>query len=197
MSGLRSRFRPQWTVVLAVPVLAIVGVLVVRVGSSAPPIAATTSQPAPPIHDITCDPTDHQNATTAIHLAIMINGQARDIRPDIGFANAMVSYPATGPVVTQADCFYWLHTGRADGIVHADPPTTTHRAFTLGDFFDVWRQPLGTAAVGSDEGSVTSYVNGHKYTGNPRTIPLTKHATIQLDVGTDTPPTPYTFPAGS
>ncbi|HEX4701939.1 MAG TPA: hypothetical protein VH352_07415 [Pseudonocardiaceae bacterium] len=195
MSGLRVR--PQWTVVLVVPVLAVVGILVVHFGSSAPPTAATTSQAAPAIHDITCDPADHGNVPTAVHLAVLVNGQARDIRPDIGFADALVTYPASGPLVTAADCFYWLHTGRADGVIHADPPPTARRTFTLGDFFDIWRQPLGTEAVGSDEGLVTSYVNGHRYTGNPRTIPLTEHATIQLDVGADIPPTSYTFPAGT
>ena len=39
--------------------------------------------------------------------------------------------------------------------------------------------------------------NGEVYRGNPRDIPLTKHAQIQLDVGTPLiAPQPVTFPAG-
>ena len=53
---------------------------------------------------------------------------------------------------------------------------------------------IGTDPI--EEGLVTSYVNGHRYTGNPRTIPLTDHTSIQLDVGQDVPPLPYRFPSG-
>jgi hypothetical protein len=193
MPGLRRPVAPRWLVALVVPALAIVAVLVVA-HTASPGRPAATSQLPPPINGIACDRTDHQNASVAVHLTIMINGVARDILPNVGIYNALVVYPSSGPMVTTADCYYWLHTGRADGIVHADPPAI--HQFTLGDFFDVWRQPLGTTAVASDEGSVTAYVNGKRYTGNPRTIPLTQHAAIQLDVGRDVSPTPYTFPNG-
>jgi hypothetical protein len=77
--------------------------------------------------------------------------------------------------------------------VHVAAPTAQHRPFVLGDFFDVWHQPLGTAAVGTDEGTVTSYVDGKQYSGNPRSIPLTDHAVIQLDVGQNVAPAAYSF----
>jgi hypothetical protein len=194
MPGLRRPAAPRWLVALVVPALAIVAVLVVARTGSPAPVATATGPLAPPINGITCDRADHPNAPVAVHLAIVINGAARDILPNVGIDNALVAYPSSGPVVTRADCYYWLHTGRADGVVHADPPAA--RSFTLGDFFDVWHQPLGTAAVASDEGAVTSYVNGRRYTGNPRTIPLTRHAAIQLDVGRDVAPIPYAFPTG-
>jgi hypothetical protein len=196
MPGLRRLVAPRWLVALVVPALAIVAVLVVaHPGSPAPAATATpTDRLAPPIGGITCDQVDHRNAPVAVHLTILIHGKARDILANVGTYNALVAYPSSGPVVTRADCYYWLHTGQADGVVHADPPAP--RAFTLGDFFDVWHQPLGTNAVTSAEGAVTSYVNGLRYTGNPRTIPLTQHAAIQLDVGQDVAPIPYTFPNG-
>jgi hypothetical protein len=194
MPGLRGPVAPRWLVALVVPALAVVAVLVVaRTGAPAGP-AVTTSRLAPPIGAITCDPVDHRNAPVAVHLTILVDGEARDILANVGSYNALVAYPSSGPVVTKADCYYWLHTGQADGVVHADPPAP--RAFTLGDFFDVWHEPLGTDAVASAEGAVTSYVNGRPYTGNPRTIPLTRHAAIQLDVGRDVAPTPYTFAGG-
>jgi len=49
--------------------------------------------------------------------------------------------------------------------------------------------------VGSDQGTVIAYVNGQRWTGDPRQIPLTRHAVIQLNVGTDVAPRPFTFPS--
>jgi hypothetical protein len=44
---------------------------------------------------------------------------------------------------------------------------------------------------------VTAYVDGRRFTGDPRSIPLRAHAVIQLDVGSlVVPPQPYRFPAG-
>jgi hypothetical protein len=43
---------------------------------------------------------------------------------------------------------------------------------------------------------VTAYVNGKPFAGDPRTIKLSPHAVIQLNVGTAVPPRPYTFPSG-
>ena len=54
----------------------------------------------------------------------------------------------------------------------------------LGELFDIWGQPLGRRTVGPARGAVTAIVNRHVWTGDPRRIPLTAHAQIQLDVGT-------------
>ena len=54
----------------------------------------------------------------------------------------------------------------------------------LGELFDIWGQPLGRRAVGPARGAVTAIVNRRVWTGDPRRIPLTAHAQIQLEVGT-------------
>lgn len=56
----------------------------------------------------------------------------------------------------------------------------------MGNFFDIWHQPLSTTQVGSATGTVTAYVNGTRYTGDPAAIPMTSHEDIQLDIGTPT-----------
>jgi hypothetical protein len=92
-------------------------------------------------------------------------------------------------------CFYWLHTHAADGIIHIESPIA--RTFTLGDFFDVWGQKLGPERVGPSPGPVTALIDGHVYRGNPRDIPLTAHAQIQLEVGRPlVAPVSITFPSG-
>jgi hypothetical protein len=75
----------------------------------------------------------------------------------------------------------WLHTHSADGIMHTESPIK--RTYTLGDFFDIWGQPLSRRRVGPARGSVTGLFNGRVFTGDPREIPLLAHAQIQLDVG--------------
>jgi hypothetical protein len=71
------------------------------------------------------------------------------------------------------------------------------RTFTLGNFFDVWGQELEPDRVGPASGHVTAIYNDRLFEGNPRQIPLTAHAQIQLDVGGPlVVPLAIAFPAG-
>lgn len=157
--------------------------------------AAAAQAPVPPVGDISCDTAKHGEAPLTIHLSILVNGVSSPVPATVGAVQPQTRPAANGDgeEVASARCYYWLHTGAADGVVHVAAPTGQHRPFVLGDFFDVWHQPLGTAAVGTDEGAVTSYVDGKRYTGNPRSIPLTDHAVIQLDVGQNVAPAAYSF----
>ena len=47
----------------------------------------------------------------------------------------------------------------------------------------MWGQKLSSTKVGPVGGPVTALYNGQVFRGNPRDIPLTKHAQIQLEVG--------------
>ena len=116
------------------------------------------------------------------HLTIFVNGSPRQVPAGIGIPGARAQNTAQGPFIDSGKCFYWLHTHAADGIIHTESPV--QRTYTLGDFFDEWGQPLGTGQVGPAKGHVTAIYNGQLYQGNPRDIPLTKHAQIQLEVGT-------------
>ena len=40
--------------------------------------------------------------------------------------------------------------------------------------------------MGSDRGQVIAYVNGQRFTGDPRSIPLDVHAVIRLNTGSYT-----------
>jgi hypothetical protein len=125
-----------------------------------------------------------------------VNGKEREVPEGIGITpprNEQQS--AQGPFVVSGSCFYWLHSHTADGIIHIESPV--QRTFTLGNYFDIWKQPLGRDQVGPAKGPVTAYVNGRRFSGDPRSIPLTAHALIQLDVGTPAPaPARFSFPSG-
>jgi hypothetical protein len=129
------------------------------------------------------------------HLTVFVNGVARQIPAGIGIPGAQAQTTAQGPFIVSGTCFYWLHTHAADGIIHIESPV--HRAFTLGQFFDEWRQPLGPGQVGPARGHVTAIYNGKVFRGNPRAIPLTAHAQIQLQVSRPlVAPESITWPSG-
>jgi hypothetical protein len=159
-------------VLLAVVVIALAQFA--RGGSAASPNATGQT-----IDGIQCQAQEQAVYHIHAHVAIYVNGQPRTIPAQIGI-------PGT--------CLYWLHSHDTDGIVHVESPN--QHTYTLGNWFDIWGQPLGTAQVGGDKGTVIAYVNGQRYTGDPRDIPLTAHAVIQLDVGSDVSPKPYTFANG-
>jgi hypothetical protein len=129
------------------------------------------------------------------HLTVFVDGAPRQIPGGIGIVNPeSVSTPG-GPSVGGGSCFYWLHTHAADGIIHTESPLS--RTYTLGDFFDIWGQPLGPDRVGPVRGPVLASYNGRQYLGDPRQIPLTRHAQIQLEIGgPPVAPARITFPAG-
>jgi hypothetical protein len=129
------------------------------------------------------------------HLAVFVAGAPATVPEGIGIAPPrQVDQTTDGPFVSAGSCFYWLHSHTADGIVHIESPI--RRTFTLGNYFDVWNQPLSAARVATATGPVTAFVNGRPFTGDPRTIPLGAHSVIQLDVGTKVAPVPYTFAQG-
>jgi hypothetical protein len=130
------------------------------------------------------------------HLTIFVNGKQRLVPYGIGIAPPIQGdNTAAGPFVTSGSCFSWLHTHTNDGIIHIESPT--QRTYTLGNFFDIWSQPLSSDQVGPAHGQVTVFVDSQLYTGNPRDIPLLPQAQIQLDVGTPLiAPQSITFPQG-
>jgi hypothetical protein len=125
------------------------------------------------------------------HLALFYNGEQIAVPYGIGIVKPLEVDRgfATGGKL------YWLHTHDATGIIHVESPDD--RAYTLGQFFDIWGQPLSAQQVADLRGPVRAFVNGRTFTGNPRTIPITAHALITLIVGQPVVAPPvYTFPNG-
>jgi hypothetical protein len=162
-----------------------------RGAGTAAPLRAASGQT---VDGIQCQTQEQVLFHIHAHLAIYVNGQPHTVPPGIGIPDAQTQPTQDGPFVVSGSCFYWLHSHTADGVIHVESPV--QRTYTLGNWFDIWGQPLSPSQVGSDTGTVTTYLNGQRYTGDPRSIPLQAHEVIQLDVGTDAPPRPYTFTSG-
>lgn len=110
------------------------------------------------------------------------DGQTRQVPAGVGVAPPYkAQLTPAGRFVSAASCFTWLHTHAADGIVHVESPVK--RTCTLGEFFDIWGQPLTPRRVGPARGGVTALFNGRVFTGNPPQIPLLAHSQIELEVG--------------
>jgi hypothetical protein len=167
----------------------------VPVPSALPLAGAAATTAGQSIDGIKCQSSEQTLFHIHAHLTIFVNGSPRQVPAGIGIPGASAQNTPQGPFITSGKCFYWLHTHAADGVVHIESPV--RRTYTLGEFFDEWGQPLGPSQVGPARGHVTAMYNGRLYQGNPRDIPLTAHAQIQLEVGVPlVAPASITWPTG-
>jgi hypothetical protein len=135
---------------------------------------------------ITCGATEQLAYHIHAHLSVYVNGSPRAVPGGIGIPGSTVAQSSQGPVANGGQCIYWLHTHAPDGIIHIESPTK--RIYTLGNLFDVWRQPLSSTRVAGATGHLTALLNGKSWTKDPRAIPLLPHAVIQLSVGSPVVP---------
>jgi hypothetical protein len=134
------------------------------------------------IDGIACQTSEQVLFHIHAHLVIVVRGVAQQVPAGIGIAPPyQVASTARGAFIAGASCFMWLHTHAADGLIHTESPIA--RTYTLGDFFDIWGQPLDRRQVGPAHGRVTALFDGRVFTGDPREIPLLAHAQIELEVG--------------
>jgi hypothetical protein len=75
-------------------------------------------------------------------------------------------------------CRQALFTTEPTGVVEA----TVARP-TVGDLFRIWARPLSPRRMLSFRGRVRAYVGGRRWRADPRSIPLTRHAVVVLQVG--------------
>ena len=138
------------------------------------------------IDGIGCDPSEQAVYHVHTHLAVYVDGVLRPIAPGIGIVQPEASQSTAGPFYGASTCYYWLHVHAQDGVIHIESPTV--QSYTLGQFFDLWDQPLAASRVGTAGGTVTVFVDGQLHRGDPRAIRLGSQEDIQIDVGTVVPP---------
>jgi hypothetical protein len=151
-----------------------------------PDLASPGTTGAATVDGIQCGSAEQLAYHIHAHLAVYVNGKPRALPGGIGIPASVVQQTTQGPEALGGQCIYWLHTHAPDGIIHVESPT--RRVYTLGNFFDEWRQPLSSDQIAGTKGKVTAIVNGKPVNGNPRDIPLLPHAVIQLSVGQPTAP---------
>lgn len=170
---------------LVVVILAVAGIGFAAAHQSAsshtPTVATQTA--APSVDGIQCGAMESLAYHIHQYLELYDHGKRVQVPSEIGI-------PGGEPYST---CFYWIHVhASTPDIIHVESPI--HKTFTLGNFFDVWKATRNDAVPSGDayvrklqsaaaSGQVTAYLNGKKWTGNYRSIPLKEHETITVEIG--------------
>jgi hypothetical protein len=147
-------------VIIAVAAASIAGAILYQ-----PPTAMAIS-------GIECNRSEQLNYHIHSGLDVFVNGVQQQVPSNIG-------------ILSSPSCLYWLHTHSANGIIHIEAPET--REFLLGQFIDVWEQTITNSTAFFDSVSdmpVTAYVDGQRFEGDYRTIPLESLREIVLAYGT-------------
>lgn len=143
-----------------------------------------------PIDGLSCLTQEGQALHIHAHVALFDHGRQIQIPRFVGFA--------AQPPQSGGGCVYWIHTHDGSGIIHVEAPELQPPgggSYALGMLFDIWGQPLGPDGIAGFKGPVTAFVNGAKYDGDLRAIPLLAHQEITLEVGTPVVPPPlYSWP---
>jgi hypothetical protein len=143
-----------------------------------PPVGNRAVALGAPVGSLRCSPSP--SSSYGAHIELFGNDRGIAVPAGIGIAPPQRRH---GAVVTGGRCVYPLRT--------VDP--------TVGQLFELWGLRLSGATLGalraSPRGGVVAFVNGRRWAGDPRGIPLSRHAQIVLELGPLVEPHPaYTFP---
>jgi hypothetical protein len=129
------------------------------------------------------------------HLDVFVNGKRVVVPAGIGinikdpgvkvFRNTPDGSKAYGGIrLCATPCISPLHTHDNTGILHTESATAVPNR--LGQFFTEWHVRLGRTCVGGycRPSNIQFYVNGNRYTGDPRAITLTDRKEIAIVIGT-------------
>jgi hypothetical protein len=142
------------------------------VGATRLAAAQSAAPRGEPVAGMSCDAMEGSRVHIHQHIAILDHGRLVAVPPNVG-------QPA------EKRCIYWVHTHTPDGVIHIEAPA--FRSFTLGDFFAIWGEPLSRTQAASANAAkgqtLRVWVNGNRYTGDPRAIALAVHTDIVIEAG--------------
>jgi hypothetical protein len=131
-----------------------------------------------PIGTFTCMLNPTHDFIKVAHVSIIVNNEPQALPGNIGASQQGATH-----------CFYTVHNHNSSGKVHVTP--TAPGTYTLGNFFDIWKQPLTNTNVAGfsgmpikifvTDGTTTTEVADTDWTN----IELKDHREITISVGTD------------
>jgi hypothetical protein len=152
-------------------------------GAAYRPIAAVPAVLAGrPVNGMTCG---SEGRRFGVHLELFAHRRVVVLPAGIGVARPFVH--KLGRIVPRG-CTYGLRTLTPTGVVEVQ----RGRRWRLGDLFRLWGRPLGPARLVGFHGTgrLAAFVGGKRWAGDPRSIPLTKHSQIVLELDGYLPPHP-------
>lgn len=176
-------------------------------------IAWLPVRPPSSIDGIACTYDPEKGHHKDVHVSLLVRGRQVAVPMGIGVVAPRVqSYPsgpsAGGPFAGDDECVYWMHTHDNSGVTHVEPQVA-NQTFTLGQFFDIWGQPLNASRAADYAGTVRVFRwpiddAGSKVVelrGDPRkaTMGPHEHDEIAVEVGPPWTPLPryVWYPEGS
>ena len=163
-------------------------------GAGSPLASPDTTASGRPVDGISCLNGEQVAYHIHIHLAVFVNGHPRQIPAGVGIVPPrQVQTTPVGAFINNGTVIFANDTANSSGLGSGaitlnggtltmfDSPATAN---TVANFFDIWQQQLGRDRVGPARAPVTVFLNGHRDNVDPRSIPLTAHQVIELDVGT-------------
>jgi hypothetical protein len=141
------------------------------------------------------------------HLDVFLNGQRMTVPAGIGIniddpavkqgrtPDGSTGYGGINPPCAQP-CISPLHTHQTDGVLHTE--TKKNQFNTLGEFFVEWGVRLGETCIGKycrPGTSLEVYVNGQRYSSDPRKIQLTSKREIAIVIGSPPDDIPSKYPS--
>ena len=142
-----------------------------------PPAANATVLAGTPVGRLRCSKGGDR---FAVHVELFARREVAIVPPRVGIARSGCSYP--------------LRTTTPTGVVDV----ARAGRWTLGDLFRVWGQRLSKSELLSFKGPVSVFVDGRRVLCDPRSIVLTRHAEVVLEVGGYLMPhASYLFPKGA
>ena len=139
------------------------------------------------------------------HLDVFVNGDPAPVPAGIGIkirdpavkrfaaTDGSTGYGGISPPCQKA-CISPLHTHFDDGVLHTE--AKEHQFNDLGEFFTEWNVRLNRECVGGyckPAASITVYVDGAPYSGDPRQIELQDRREIAVVIGTPPASIPSSF----
>ena len=160
--------------------VAVISVIIASIAIISYKLDNTTVSSISTIDSIGCDSMEYSVFHIHAHIDIFVNGQPIIVPASIG--------------IEDNTCLYWLHTHKADGIIHIESPKS--RDFSLGEFLDIWKS-TNTGLPPINENPVI-YVNGQVVTTSLKDTLLNAHDEIVLVYGNPPSNIPrfYQFPEG-
>ena len=148
----------------------------IGVGARYHPAAGTV-----PVSGLRC--TSAEVPRFGVHLELFADRRVVIVPAGIGIAPPQ---RRQGAYVLGGRCSYPLRTREPTGVVEVERGATA----TLGSLFQVWGQPLSKNRLVdfASRTPVLAFVDGRRFTGDPRAIPLRPHAEIVLELGGYVPP---------
>jgi hypothetical protein len=122
-----------------------------------------------------------QKVTVPAGIGINIHDPGVHVFPDIAGATGYggINPPCATP------CISPLHTHDVSGIIHTESPTKADN--TLGQLFVEWDVKLDAKCIDrycAPDSKIAVYVDGERFTGDPRTIDLSDRKEIAIVIGT-------------